>query len=237
VLADSALSLCAYVTMADAADGWRVVNALTISAAQLTATQDFPRAAENYTRAVAAARALGAEDCLVVVTLQALQAESLLFHAGEQPRSAAEKAAMRHHVFLTLLPACMQAAERRRTAGTLRAGACRASEEAWFVTRMSAEHAHMTGFDDDAEARAVAELCRVDVGYDAFLHTAFVVLFVLQHAFNHACDDDGAGISCPFVVPTALLQQSCAFAAHALDMRTQRGNQTVALSWSSGWCT
>ncbi len=173
----------------------------------------------------------------MVVLLQALHAESLLFYAGEQPRSAAAKAAMRRSsVFLTLLPACMAAAERRRTADTLRAGACRAAEEAWFLTRVSADMALLAGFDA-AKARAMAELCRSNVGYDAYLHTGFLALNALKYAVDEAetGGDDNEHGTASFVMPYALLQQSCAFAARALDMRAQRDNQRGVSLCADHW--
>jgi len=140
------------------------------------------RAAENYTRAAEAARALG-PDNLVVVEMQRSHASVLLTYAANVVSSEAAVdpgilAAQRADC-VALLSAVVAALERRRVAGTLLEGKCTAAEEAWSVEHWKAAGASAV------KAASVAKL----FGYELCLQTATNVICVLQNAafFANEC--------------------------------------------------
>jgi hypothetical protein len=93
----------------------------------------FARAAEKVaSAAAAAAQELAAEDCLVVALLRAVQAHALHGHSEAPNLPAAERDEARQTVMSVLLPQVMSTLTRRKAAGTLLPGSCRAAEVAWW---------------------------------------------------------------------------------------------------------
>jgi hypothetical protein len=90
----------------------------------------FARAAEKAARAVAAARARQAEDCLIVAYLELNEAQQILANLStQQPVEFVDAFST---VAVKLLPSAARVLQRRLAAGTLLPGACRPIEEAWF---------------------------------------------------------------------------------------------------------
>ena len=152
--------------------------ALYEAAEQLRAKGHCARAAEKHgLAAAAAAQELAAEDCLVVAFLQAAQAEALCHH-GLAPNLPITDAV---DVWLTvdsvLLPHCVPTLMRRKAAGTLMPGCCRATEEAWW--QLVSERMHLRDGEPAAVARACAEASSPTLGFETYLLAARIVLDVL----------------------------------------------------------
>jgi hypothetical protein len=97
----------------------------------------YARAAEKYGgAAAAAAQELAAEDCLVVALLQASQAEALMCHCTAPTLTVTEGDKTCETVISVLLPQVMSTLTRRKAAGTLLPGSCRAAEVTWFQALM-----------------------------------------------------------------------------------------------------
>ena len=152
---------------------------LYATAGQLKLKGHFARAAEKYGRAAAAAvQELAAEDCLVVAFLRATQAESLFCHIMAPALTAAEKEDLRQTVMSVLLPQCVSTLSRRKVAGTLMPGSCRAAEMAWFRTSITRKF-HQDGVSDET-ARNCGEALAPMLGYDAYLFAASAALTLLM---------------------------------------------------------
>jgi hypothetical protein len=129
------------------------------------------RAAEYCARALEAAEALGAPDCLIEATLQLSNAATILRNPAamiaEGPEPAARKTtAVEHFVLAT---ATLQ---RRRAAGTLMPGSCSAAEVTWRRQRL--EHAQESKLNP-MSAQAIAAVANL-VGYEAFLQAASLTM-------------------------------------------------------------
>jgi hypothetical protein len=127
------------------------------------------RSDEYLERALAAAQALGAADCLIMAMLLLEQADALMQAALSAMDRGTPATAQ---LFAPMVPpylAAVATLQRRRAAGTLLAGTCRAAEEAW--ERLKFEHTAARGGHSDphAFATALAPL----VGYKAFLSAAY----------------------------------------------------------------
>ena len=178
------------------------VTELTTKASTLFSKGQCMRSAETYAAAIAAAKALGQRDCLVVATLQVLHANSIL-NAGEAPGAeAADEVASMRLVFVELLPAPLAALQRRKTSDTLRSGACRPHEVAWMVAKTKA--AAMGSPTHNIEVGAV------HIGYDSFLMAARLALELFA---------DLADIH--FAIPEKALDVACTFAVDGMLMLEQ----------------
>ena len=185
------------------------VDAFNKKAEELAEKGHLLRAAENFGRAAAAARALGADN---LVTVHMLLRQSNLngcFSAASadtaDPRIRAAK-----RDFVTLLSDAVEALERRRVAGTLLDGKCAAAEEAWLASMIESANAIMP-------ASEVASLAAL-VGYEVFLRAASdasrVVSFVVGD-FPAAC---------------SVLQSFAQHVVHAAELMQQpRRHSDVAL--------
>ena len=97
----------------------------------------YARAVELYERAIAAAEALRQPDCLIVASLRCryLEAQhnmSFAAPSGDDSDDAQRGARVQTvTLFQAHLPAVLETLERRRAAGTLLQGCCRAHEVAW----------------------------------------------------------------------------------------------------------
>jgi hypothetical protein len=156
------------------------VVALTKKAMTLKSRGHWARAAEKLAEAVAAAQALQQPDCVIVAYAQASHANALLGHAETAGVPEARRVELMRSAFLELLPAAMATLQRRMSAGTLLAGACRAHEEVAYCAAMTA-HADVFRANLQAATRVpfTAEEISVwtpYVGCDAYMLTARVAL-------------------------------------------------------------
>ena len=97
------------------------------------------RAAENYGRAAEAARALGADN-LVLLSMRLLHGHMHLSYSAEAQQSAtADPGTVAAHRAegVTLYSCVMEALERRRAAGTLQEGKCAAAEVEWRAGKLT----------------------------------------------------------------------------------------------------
>jgi hypothetical protein len=95
----------------------------------------YARAVEKFGgAAAAAAQELTDEDCLVVAFLRAAQAEALMAHSAAPSLPDAESDEAWQIVVSVLLPQCVATLTRRKAAGTLLPGSCRAAEMDWQRT-------------------------------------------------------------------------------------------------------
>jgi hypothetical protein len=139
------------------------------------------RAAEYFRRAQAAARASGAEDCLVIAILQLFESSEItasesLQHEqqglpGEAPRSP---------TVVALFFAAAATVQRRKAAGTLQVGCCRPAEVTW---RQLFDQ-HIAEVVQNAGMRRSAALLAPLVGYTAAVHVGIdaVKLVLLAEA-------------------------------------------------------
>ena len=174
------------------------------AAEQLRAKGHFARAAEKHGRAAAAAaQELKADDCLVVALLRAAQAEALSYHSMAPTLTAAEADEALQTIVSVLLPQCVATLTRRKAAGTLLPGSCRATEVAWF--RLAIERAQLQIHGARAEvARAVAVASSAMLGFEAYFLAANVV-----------CDRQ------IFAMPREMQLGGATFIASALDLMAQ----------------
>jgi hypothetical protein len=185
------------------------VVALTNKATTLHEKGAYARAAELYARAAAAARALGARDCLVVAALQIMQADCWVLQSFSPLLGAAEKAGM-SGAAIDLLPATLATLARRRKAGTLLPGTCAPHEEAWELA--CATHDTMMNAMDPTSDDFVEVLPALAqfVGYIAYLDGARLALMraTLLKAVADTRDDEA------WALATAL-------ACDAMELMTQ----------------
>ena len=131
----------------------------------------YARAAEKYgDAAAAAAQELAAEDCLVVAFLRTKQAESLIALSMVPTLPAAEAAAARQTVLYVLLPQFVPTVTRRKAAGTLLPGRCRAGEVAWF--RAATERKILDQGVMPVEAAQAAKALAPTYGLETYLSAA-----------------------------------------------------------------
>jgi hypothetical protein len=180
------------------------------AAEELRAKGHFARAVEKFERAAAAAaQELAAEDCLVVAFLQASQARALIFHSMVPALPFAEKYETYRTVESLLLPQCVSTLTRRKAAGTLLPGSCRAAEVAWW--RASVEQTHLQDGYPIALLRALAVGSDSRLGFDVYLLAARAVICELFDAKS-------------FSKMSRELQLShAAFVASAFELMAQRG--------------
>jgi hypothetical protein len=107
------------------------VSALNNKGAELYSKGHYARSADYYARAVVAAQALGAQDCLIVANLQIEQAKALSHHSQTRGLPRAEVIAARREL-ACVLPAAVATLQRRKAAGTL-LGAYPPVEQAWYA--------------------------------------------------------------------------------------------------------
>lgn len=172
----------------------------------------FSRAADKYGAAAAAAAVLQPGDNAVVASLQARQAVSLLTAGYDFFNTAAALEAARTEV-PTLLRAAICVVQRRKAAGTLRAGACTAFEKAFETARSLACYklapAGAAGAST-AQKKASAAQYADHVGYCSFMAVgAAAVSF-----FANALPNEDASFR---ATNAALIAELCAFVTAALD--------------------
>ena len=161
----------------------------------------FARAAEKFGGAAAAG-----EDCLVVALLRARQAEALDCHSTAPTLTVAEREEARQTVNSVLLPQCKSTVTRRKAAGTLLPGSCRAAEVAWFLALMEGR---LLRVGASAEvARKGARAAAPTLGVDAYMLPAAIALDMLFRIE-------------PLSIPREMQLSHAAFVASALDLMAQ----------------
>jgi hypothetical protein len=162
-----------------AAPDFSAAWALNVKAGGLFRAGHVARSNEYMSRALAAAQAVGEPDCLIVAELQVASA-SALDDAAVVVTDAARRADLLRTAFEQLF-AAVATLQRRRTAGTLLAGACRPAEEAWHEQSWVLMTTAWTERVPDGEAAAnAAKKVAPLVGYDLLLRVANLMLFVSE---------------------------------------------------------
>jgi hypothetical protein len=192
-------------------DALASVTALSRKAAVLSRTGHFARAAEKYAAAATAAQSLAQPDCLIVAYLQLEETTALYLHAREC-QTLADAAAAFERVYCILLPSMMAPLQRRKAAGTLLPGACRAREAAFFgdVQQSSVVMKGGRPFEPAFQA-AVGSL----IGYETFLSAANLPLTWLMLPFTSL-----SRIPHPMITDAQFTAQH-AFLLSALELASQ----------------
>jgi hypothetical protein len=126
------------------------------------------RSDEYLARALAAAQALGAEDCLIVASLQLNQADALFCAAFDTTARGTPATAQLVASMVPPYLAAVATLQRRSAAGTLLAGTCRPAEEEWDRLKCG----HLARLRAEGCTDAIAATFAPLVGYKAFLIAA-----------------------------------------------------------------
>ena len=139
----------------------------------------YARAVEKFGDAAAAAALELAmdEDGLVVAFLRAAQAEALMCHSAAPSLTDAESDEARQTVVAVLLPQCVATLTRRKEAGTLLSGSCRAAEAEW--KRTASELNHVRDGVPAEFARACARVSSMSLGFDVYMLAASIAFNAL----------------------------------------------------------
>jgi hypothetical protein len=163
-----------------AASDIAVVVSLLQKAAELDSKCRYERCLEKGRAALAAAEALGAEDCAIVAHTKMEVARSTI--QRETARKGRFSQAFVQEV-LDLLAANAAALRRRRDAGTLMEGKCRPIEEQWFMEYMGDEWPENGVLSLSGQAALV--------GYDNFLGTSCCCMYLICAAVDHGSFERG----------------------------------------------
>jgi hypothetical protein len=150
------------------------VVTLTNKAFDLEHAGHLARSVEYGGRAIAAAQALGVEDCLIVAKLQLYTVASLYNVAVVHMNQRAPGEPPFAPVVLLFFDAAATL-QRRKAAGTLLAGSCRAAEVEW--QRLTDEHTAEVRQDDNM--RNCSPKMAPLVGYVAFMTAASLAYNVI----------------------------------------------------------
>jgi hypothetical protein len=134
------------------------VVSLSAKAYELHCKAHWERCLEKWRAALAAAEALGAEDCLLVAGFKTELARAISDLEAAHKNFPFSQAVCLE--ILDLHAASATILRRRRAAGTLMAGKCRPIEVQWFFRFIQ-----LTSPRDEVDAHSQAKL----VGYDTFL--------------------------------------------------------------------
>jgi hypothetical protein len=146
------------------------VIALPTKARQLHNKAHFERGVEKWRAALAAAEALGEEDCVILVALQTKAVRASLY--AQELRGVRTTQASVLDAFAQYA-ASAAVLRRRRDAGTLLEGKCRPDEVRWQLETLRSAALFMAA-ERNVPAASCAELMPTAalVGYDTFLHVA-----------------------------------------------------------------
>jgi hypothetical protein len=143
---------------------------LCLAASNLRSKGHYARAAEKYgCAAAAAAQELAAEDCLIVTYMRTWQASCTFCHSGAANVTDAESGGLLEAA-CNLLGPCTETLTRRKEAGTLLSGCCRADEVAWFQT-IVLQGLRANGSRAELE-NAFANGSALAIGTEAYFHAA-----------------------------------------------------------------
>ena len=151
------------------------ITALDNKAHELRKKGKYTRALEKRREAVAAAQALGLEDCLITATLQVEEVDDLLYHMQSPALSSTEKCAALWGAAALLNAAVVPPLTRRKAAGTLLAGACLPVEVAWNAARLQHRFPGDFGGTVTQMQRYVTSAAPF-IGYEAYMKAATHVL-------------------------------------------------------------
>ena len=156
-------------------------KALEQKALELERKGHLVRAADYYGRAAEAARALGADN-LVLLDVQLAQANALNSYAAAAADMSSDPRIYAAHSpeCIALLSGVVKALERRRLVDTLLDGKCTVTEELWSAAQVQRSNPHYTA----GEAASWAVL----FGYQLFLNAGTYALHVLAHALRLAVE-------------------------------------------------
>ena len=188
---------------------------LTRAARKQEVVDHSARAMELYERALAAAEALRQSDCLIVALLRCgsmgRQRDVIVATLSGGDCDDAKRRVVAHQVlalFQAHLPGVLDTLERRRAAGTLLPGRCRAHEVAW-----KAYCAHTTTFllgEACPGEGSISEASQL-VGVAAYFAAALRAILALQISLAGG------------VVPDEQLRGRClTFLKHALQLELER---------------
>ena len=207
----AALASCCRLTdvlrcsaMADAADLSRVI-ALASKGWELMLKGHDARAAEKFSRAAEEAeQALLSPDSLVTCSVRQERLEALLRHVTSSAAAPADADKALREVCFRLLPSVMSVVERRRAAGTLLPGSCRAEEETYQMA-MKQQQLELQGCTQASAARNAAVIAPY-VGVETYLRVAVSVAYKLNAKGASECAEQ---------------KQACLFLSSALDLMTR----------------
>ena len=175
---------------------------------ELSVKGRYARTAEKFGGAAAAAaeELASDEDCLVVAFLRVSQADALMCHSMAPTLAAAEAEKARQTVKSVLLPQILSTLTRRKAAGTLLPGSCRATEVAW--NRALTEHKLRQDGTPAKYACACAVAASLTLGIEVYMSAAAFVLTGL----SEVTEDN---------TPREQQLSLAAFVASALDLMAQ----------------
>ena len=172
--------------MAEGADLSRVI-ALTNKGAELALKSHYARSAEKYALALEEAEGLlsGSPDCIIAAALRQEQIHSLLNYACASAAKPADANDVLKKACFCLLPAATDVMQRRKAAGTLRPGTCRAVEVAW--SRARTRHALVILGKSHADAEVRSAHGAPYVGLETYMRVASsVVVLICSPEVQHA---------------------------------------------------
>ena len=188
------------------------VVALCNKAIDLSAAGHRARADEYGERALVAAEALGAQDCLIVADLRLRTMRD--FFINEEALDAPHGtplAALRNAAVSRFL-CTLETLQRRRAAGTLLPGSCRAAEVTW--KRHTLEHSVKRRGRKDVAAYAEEKVVAAAnmIGLDAFVHGASI-------SINAIVQSLGRSALIAITAKERLLWDTMADACHLMALR------------------
>jgi hypothetical protein len=157
------------------------ITALDNKACELTRKDHHARCTEKRAAALAAAQALGFEDCLISASLQTSLVNAWVTEALAPGAAEADTRIGMERATLLLRDVLLPTLQRRKAAGTLFAGACRSMEVAWCEAKLRHRAKIGAGLHAGHDASAVIWKS-LFIGYEAYLFTAVVSLIVAAAA-------------------------------------------------------
>ena len=197
--------------MSDTADLSRVM-ALTLKGYELGKKGHNARAAEKYRLAAEEVeKALPEPDCLVTCALRNEQLEALLRHATNSAAPPADADDALREAFLRLQPSVTAVLNRRKAAGTLLPGSCRAVEETFHMALM--RHSMELGGNSQAMAAASAAAMAPYVGVETYVRVACFMAYMLNGNIKQK--------RLPFELSDEQKHAAYLFVASAVDLMTR----------------
>ena len=167
-----------------AATAFDEVLALSGKAQELYRKSHYERCTEKWRAALAAAEAIGAEDCVLVAAIRTEVARALLGCEDARDGSFSQAFVLE---MLELLAASAAILRRRRDAGTLMEGKCRPNEVQWYLAYLAEKWSPQELRAANQWLRAYAQL----VGYDMFLGVCSSCMFLVCEVLAHGCFERG----------------------------------------------
>ena len=202
-----------------AANNSRTVSKLSEKAFELHIKGHYERSTENWRAALAAAEAIGSEDCIVVAAIKAElgRSMSLAWNARGETLTPAWVQDL-----LELYSTSVAMLRRRRDAGTLMPGTCRPNEVEWWLELLNfAARTRRPRASSQVHKNVVPASF---VGYDAFLNVCIGCIHLLNFILR----------SCVFE-PGEESEQAClSFCCEIFDEGVTLVTQPRKVEWPSG---